>query len=64
MALTELARFLPRSHHHNRYLRAGVRPHRHDENDSAPPRTAPIDKAPAAARLMASVVLPLKDEPG
>ena len=25
MALTELARFLPRVHHHNRYLRAGLR---------------------------------------
>ena len=25
MALTELARFLPRSGHHNRYLRAGMR---------------------------------------
>ena len=37
MALTELARFLPRAHHHNRYLRSGLRPHhradeaRHDE---------------------------------
>jgi putative (di)nucleoside polyphosphate hydrolase len=27
MALTELARFLPRAHHHNRYLRSGLRPH-------------------------------------
>ncbi|UXH81004.1 RNA pyrophosphohydrolase [Roseateles amylovorans] len=26
MALTELARFLPRLNHHNRYLRAGMRP--------------------------------------
>jgi putative (di)nucleoside polyphosphate hydrolase len=25
MALTELARFLPRTNHHNRYLRAGMR---------------------------------------
>src|SRR3954467_13182612 len=27
MALTELARFLPRGAHHNRYLRSGMRPH-------------------------------------
>ena len=31
MALTELARFLPRVHHHNRYLRAGMRSQRHDD---------------------------------
>ena len=27
MALSELARFLPRVNHHNRYLRSGLRPH-------------------------------------
>jgi hypothetical protein len=31
MALTELARFLPRGTHHNRYLRSGMRPHHRDE---------------------------------
>jgi putative (di)nucleoside polyphosphate hydrolase len=31
MALTELARFLPRGSHHNRYLRSGMRPHHRDE---------------------------------
>ena len=31
MALTELARFLPRDNHHNRYLRAGMRPHHRDD---------------------------------
>ena len=31
MALTELARFLPRNGHHNRYLRAGMRSLRHDD---------------------------------
>lgn len=31
MALTELARFLPRSNHHNRYLRSGMRTHHRDE---------------------------------
>ena len=35
MALTELARFLPRTNHHNRYLRAGMRSHHHDETNSA-----------------------------
>ena len=33
MALTELARFLPRTHHHNRYLRSGLRPHHRIEDD-------------------------------
>ncbi len=32
MALTELARFLPRTNHQNRYLRTGIRTHqRHDD---------------------------------
>ena len=36
MALTELARYLPKVNHHNRYLRGGMRPHlgdgrRHDD---------------------------------
>ena len=31
MALTELARFLPRGAQHNRYLRSGLRPHHRDE---------------------------------
>jgi putative (di)nucleoside polyphosphate hydrolase len=30
MALTELARFLPKVNHHNRYLRGGMRPHPRD----------------------------------
>ena len=45
MALTELARFLPRVHHHNRYLRAGARQHRYDDS---PVATGP---APFAASL-------------
>jgi putative (di)nucleoside polyphosphate hydrolase len=32
MALTELARFLPRGTHHNRYLRSGMRPHHRDDH--------------------------------
>ena len=31
MALTELARFLPRGTHYNRYLRSGMRPHYQDD---------------------------------
>ena len=38
MALTELARFLPRGAQHNRYLRSGMRPHhREDMPRSVPP---------------------------
>ena len=34
MALTELARFVPRAHFQNRYLRAGMRPlHSREEED-------------------------------
>ena len=31
MALTALARFLPRGSQHNRYLRSGMRPHHREE---------------------------------
>jgi putative (di)nucleoside polyphosphate hydrolase len=31
MALTELARFLPRGAQHNRYLRSGMRPHHRED---------------------------------
>jgi putative (di)nucleoside polyphosphate hydrolase len=37
MALTELARYLPRTNHHNRYLRSGMRPHRREDDDGEPP---------------------------
>ncbi len=45
MALSELARFLPRVNHHNRYLRSGMRPRRHDDpqddgHDAEPPESA------------------------
>ena len=36
MALTELARYLPRINHHNRYLRAGMRPQHRGERNSGP----------------------------
>ena len=49
MALTELARFLPRGTHHNRYLRSGMRPHHRD--DLEPPQDfvddQPVMTAPA-----------------
>ena len=44
MALTELARFLPRGAHHNRYLRSGMRPHHRD--DLEPPRRHEHDSSP------------------
>ena len=44
MALTELARFLPRNGHHNRYLRAGMRSLRHDD-DVPPPHDADETRA-------------------
>ena len=56
MALTELARFLPRGSQHNRYLRSGMRPHHRDDGveryrrgepaaDTTSP--APFDSAPS-----------------
>jgi putative (di)nucleoside polyphosphate hydrolase len=35
MALTELARFLPRANPHNRYLRSGLRMHRYEDEAQA-----------------------------
>jgi hypothetical protein len=64
MALTELARFLPRGAQHNRYLRSGMRPHHREdmpdrfrrsdpvplEEDHGPaPTLEPAVAAPAAA---------------
>ena len=49
MALTELARFLPRGSHHNRYLRSGMRPHhRDDDADLRPVRREPRCAEPVA----------------
>jgi putative (di)nucleoside polyphosphate hydrolase len=36
MALTELARFIPRHDHRNRYLRSGMRSREHDHLDAQP----------------------------
>jgi putative (di)nucleoside polyphosphate hydrolase len=60
MALTELARFLPRVNHHNRYLRSGMRhagiattsrAHRADADRSAHARSAQTLAAPGRPRL-------------
>ena len=48
MALTELARYLPRVNHHNRYLRAGLRASRH-EGDPSPVGAPPAEPEPSAA---------------
>lgn len=46
LALTELARFLPKvSQHPNRYLRGGVRPHGRDRRDERPPAELPRGEA-------------------
>ena len=45
MALTELARFLPRGAQHNRYLRSGMRPHHREE---IPDRYRRTETAPDA----------------
>jgi putative (di)nucleoside polyphosphate hydrolase len=55
MALTELARFLPRGTHHNRYLRSGMRPHHRDDEydrqrivpEAGPAQVDPVIVGPA-----------------
>jgi putative (di)nucleoside polyphosphate hydrolase len=48
MALTELARYLPRVTHHNRYLRAGLRSQRPEpEPPPLPPQPAEPGPSPA-----------------
>ena len=53
MALTELARYLPRGMHHNRYLRSGMRPHHRDEE---PPASAANSAQAAGSTLPESDV--------
>ena len=48
-ALTELARFLPRLNHHNRYLRTGIRPHLDDDLLDGPHDDDPGEEPPASA---------------
>ncbi len=79
MALTELARFLPRGVQHNRYLRSGMRPHHRDEpfdhyrhRDSGHPESdaeisaaaSPLEPAPAPGAIASLPASPLtKDSP-
>ena len=49
MALTELARFLPRGTQHNRYLRSGMRPHHRGRRSRPAQRRSPGSQAPIAA---------------
>ena len=53
MALTELARFLPRGAHHNRYLRSGMRAQRARRDDAPPRASVPRQPAHGDARLSA-----------
>ena len=52
MALTELARFLPRGAQHNRYLRSGLRPHHREDATDHYRRS---DALPAASPARASL---------
>jgi putative (di)nucleoside polyphosphate hydrolase len=64
MALTELARFLPRGAQHNRYLRSGLRPHHRDDageaqrRHEAAPNVAAIVAAPIAGTPIEAAVAP------
>ena len=49
MALTELARYLPRVNHHNRYLRASLRSPRIDGDLPPPLNAPPAESEPSAA---------------
>ena len=52
MALTELARYLPRINHHNRYLRAGMRPqHRSEGHDYQEQQHSPLARDSAMEDL-------------
>jgi putative (di)nucleoside polyphosphate hydrolase len=77
MALTELARFLPRGAQHNRYLRSGMRPHHREElgdrcrhPDSASGELdgeseragAPIESGGAAATAASPAPPPLSED--
>jgi putative (di)nucleoside polyphosphate hydrolase len=77
MALTELARFLPRGAQHNRYLRSGMRPHHREElgdrsrhHDSASGELdgesetagAPVESGGAAATVASAAPTPLSED--
>jgi putative (di)nucleoside polyphosphate hydrolase len=49
MPLTELARYLPRAAHHNRYLRTVMRPHHRDDLEPRRHEHQAAVDSPAAA---------------
>ena len=49
MALTELSRYLPRVHHHNRFLRSGLRAQRQDQERPQPEPEPPCGGGTGAA---------------
>lgn len=62
LALTELARFLPKvSQHPNRYLRGGVRPHGRDRRDEYPPAELPLGDAGVAAGSEQHQIVPVDE---
>jgi len=63
MALTELARFLPRGAQHNRYLRSGLRPHHRDDGNGHARRSDPLPEPIEAAAPAQIVVRALPKEP-
>jgi putative (di)nucleoside polyphosphate hydrolase len=63
MALTELARFLPRTGQHNRYLRSGMRPHHRDEDPERRERRG-LERAERAPRRAEPTVTAPAVEPG
>ena len=55
MALTELARFLPRGSHHNRFLRSGMRSMgRRDESPQSDDAAVPEARDPAPQAVAAA----------
>ena len=66
MALTELARYLPRGGQHNRYLRSGMRPHHREEDLERRERgvfeRAP-ERVPARRSTESLAAAPLAGEP-
>ena len=72
MALIELARFLPRVNHHNRYLRSGIRPRHcddllddpHDDgHGDGPPSSASCELVELGELVNLRVLMPTESEP-
>ena len=72
MALIELARFLPRVNHHNRYLRSGMRPRHGDDllddphgdgDGDEPPASASCELGELGELVNLRVLMPTESEP-